>query len=305
MKMKIWRTQMYGSTVGHARHPARRVPPADSSCFETVRQKDARIQRDGELSDSEDEGLGGRRHRQNHSRDSICSPAGSGKRKSKSPVASGGNSNGANGTNGTTPNGNGAGSKKPRKSSSVKSPIPGRAEEGGNEVEPEEALSPGPAGVVVSTGAIVPTEEINNDEKAEDGTPAVKAASASIEEPVAHPVAGPSEGDVDMDAANAQIETEKESGEIDQVGTEAKAPAAEEDGTIPPAPTVAEPVADAPIATEEAAPMEVDPSEDIPIDPNGPAASVGKLSTQIEAAAGEVDGAGQRSPSANSGAPTA
>jgi len=104
----------------------------------TVRQKDARIQRDGELSDSEDEGMGGRKHRQNHS-ESTDKP--SSKRKGKSPEKSNGTEK-----NGTT-------SPKAQKDEPLVSPTKGTSAAG--TPDPEGVLPPAPKGAVVGTGAIV------------------------------------------------------------------------------------------------------------------------------------------------------
>jgi hypothetical protein len=203
VKMRIWRIPISVSTVSVP--DSQTVPSFPSSSFFliTVRQKDARIQRDGELSDSDDEGMGGRRHRQNHG-ESNEKP--SSRRKGKSPEK--------RDTNG------GPVSPKMDKKKRVNGEKVGNGTPGLDSEAP-----PAPKGTVVSTGAIIATGELEDGEVEEDaemkatgtGTPTNQSA------------------DVDMDAVNSEIENEKATGQINKVGTEAKG--ADESGAIPPAPT--------------------------------------------------------------------
>lgn len=178
-----------------------------STCL--VRQKDARIQRDGELSDSDDEGMGGRRHRQNHG-ESSEKP--SSRRKGKSPEK--------RATNGAATNG---GSTSPTKTDKAASKDGDKANSSTPELNPD--APPAPKGTVVSTGAIVPTEDLEKGEIKDD----VEMKATGTE------TSTPQTADVDMDAVNSEIEAEKATGEINKVGTEAKG--ADKTGVIPPAPT--------------------------------------------------------------------
>jgi len=173
-----------------------------------VRQKDARIQRDGELSDSDDEGMGGRRHRQNHG-ESSEKP--SSRRKGKSPEKREKNGSVANGVS-TSP--------KAEKSASANGE---KTVSSTPELNPE--APPAPKGTIVSTGAIVPTEELEEGEIEDD----IEMKATGTDTPTNQ------SADVDMDAVNSEIEIEKATGQIDQVGIEAKG--ADETGVVPPAPT--------------------------------------------------------------------
>jgi hypothetical protein len=200
----------------------------------TVRQKDARIQRDGELSDSEDEGLGGRKHRQNHGESNGDKP--SSKRKGQSPEKSS--------RNGTSVNGSSA-SRKSR--SPQKSPVATTAVT----LDPEAVTIPPPVGTVVGTGAIVPTDELKSKSVAEiaeemmkideetnpPDVPAATVPSKSNDPDVAPaaPSAVQGDRDVDMDAVNNEIKQEKATGQIEEVGIAAKS--ADFTTAIAPAPT--------------------------------------------------------------------
>jgi hypothetical protein len=202
-KTRTWRIPISGSTVSVPESYSSFFLPSSSPFHVIVRQKDARIQRDGELSDSDDEGMGGRRHRQNHG-ESSEKP--SSRRNGKSPEKR--DTNGGS----TSP----AADKKKRSNGE-------KADSGTPELNLE--APPAPKGTVVNTGAIVPTEELEEGEI--EGDAEMKATGT---ETLTNQSA-----DVDMNAVNSEIEDEKATGQIKKVGTEAKG--ANETGAIPPAPT--------------------------------------------------------------------
>lgn len=174
-----------------------------------ARETDARVQKDTELSDSEDEGMGGRRHRQNHNElQNLIN----GKRKGKA-----------------TQSPTGLLSKRSNRPEVSNSPAPEPSRASSSEIsgaptEPQAATSESAivadASRTVSTGAIVPTSTLVNDDKM----------------------------DVDPQAVDVELRTEVETGQINNVGTIAKelvaqpdapaaTPAPETDSTVvhPPA----------------------------------------------------------------------
>jgi histone deacetylase 1/2 len=150
---------------------------------------DARVQKDTELSDSEDEGMGGRRHRQNHNEThnaangkrkgkATQSPTGSLSRRSKRPGASAGS-----------------------RDSSLGPSVPPK----GPQVTADSATA-AEAPITVSTGAIVPTSTLADDDAM----------------------------DVDPQEVDAELQKIVETGQIDNVGTTAKPPTEQ---PVPPAAT--------------------------------------------------------------------
>ena len=203
VRTRTWRIPISVSTVSVPDSHTVSSFPSSSLFLITVRQKDARIQRDGELSDSDDEGMGGRRHRQNHG-ESNEKP--SSRRKGKSPEK--------RDTNG------GSASPKADKKKRVNGEKVGNGTPGLDSEAP-----PAPKGTVVSTGAIIATGELEGGEVNEDTDMKANGTDTPTNQ----------SADVDMDAVNSEIENEKATGQINKVGTEAKG--ADESGAIPPAPT--------------------------------------------------------------------
>ncbi|KAJ9106196.1 histone deacetylase [Naganishia friedmannii] len=109
------------------------------------RERDARVQHDTELSDSEDEGTGGRRHRQNHNElQNLIN----GKRKGKA-----------------TQSPTGTISKRSRRVTTSNSPATGASRDASaaaSSSQPEMPAGPEDTPRVVGTGAIVPTSTIGN-----------------------------------------------------------------------------------------------------------------------------------------------
>lgn len=167
-------------------------------CIRTAKDRDDRIQRDDEFSDSEDEGLGGRRNHQSHREGekdgSIASgmTTGSGgkdKGKGKAKEVVGGTGGeGKGGLNG----GSGGSGKKPRKAGASKSASPTRAQGGGDNGSGPSTTTSGKAiGEVVSTGAIIPAPTtITTTASTNPTTPAL-----SLDE------------DIDMEALNREMES--------------------------------------------------------------------------------------------------
>ena len=142
----------------------------------SARLTDARVQKDTELSDSEDEGLGGRRHRQNHNEPqnsvnskrkgkATMSPTGSLSRRSKQPEASG------------------------SRDSSMGPSVPLQEPQAGAD---ETASAEPPR--TVSTGAIVPTSTLADDDQM----------------------------DVDPQGVDAELHRVMETGLVDNVGASTK-----------------------------------------------------------------------------------
>ncbi|KAJ9124156.1 hypothetical protein QFC22_000953 [Naganishia vaughanmartiniae] len=150
-----------------------------------ARERDARVQHDTELSDSEDEGTGGRRHRQNYNElqnlingkrkgKATQSPTGALQKRSKRGTTSNSPATGASRDASAAP------------SSSQTDMLAGT----------EDALA-SDAPRVVGTGAIVPTSTLGN---------------------------GGDQMDIDPQTVDADLETEIQTGQIDDVGMAANEP---------------------------------------------------------------------------------
>lgn len=144
-KMKTWKIPTLVCIVSIPQPLQRKV--SNPFIPNSARLTDARVQKDTELSDSEDEGLGGRRHRQNHNETqnsgnrkrkgkATMSPTGSLSRRSKKPEASG--------------------SRDSSMGPSVTSQDPQAK---------ADATAPAEPPRMVSTGAIVPTSTLADDDK--------------------------------------------------------------------------------------------------------------------------------------------
>lgn len=146
---------------------------------------DARVQKDTELSDSEDEGMGGRRHRQNHNE---AQNAANGKRKGKATQSPTGSLSRRLKRPGA--------SAESRDSSSGPSVPPQGPQVTVDSATTSETTTAAEAPITVSTGAILPTSTLADDDAM----------------------------DIDPQEVDAELQRIVETGQIDNVGTTAKPP---------------------------------------------------------------------------------